>query len=382
MAATETPGTPATPETTKPAQRPSLGERMEAAGWTPEDVGEGSNGEPRKEPDKTKAVPGKKAPAKPAKEAAPKPDKPKEEPTEPEPDAAAKKDEPESDTEKLGRLGLIKKLAAEEGLVFEDGKITTKQHAEFRLLKKEQREQLQRAEKEAIARVEAAQGELSERFKRVEAFEGALKSRDHQGLAKALGYENWDKLQEDVVAWNADPNYVRIRELEEFKQRQEAEAETAAQQRAQAQKEQERAHAETTYLGNLATTMKGSTDPLVQAMSEDPLFIRAVYRIQTENWDGHETVTPEQAIRMAAQGSRVTLGEELKALHARLDKAFGKKPEPEKPAAPAPKPKVAGGPKSTPSLPARNVGRQERMKNYAQRLEEASQRDAKSGVAF
>lgn len=379
MAAEQTPGTP----TPTPTTRASISERMEAKGWTPEDVGEGSNGEPRKDvsPD---AAPAK---AKPAGKKPPAKAKPVEaQPTEtPETEAEAKPEpvvEEKTDADKLGARGLLEKLAKEQGYVVEDGKITTKQQAEWRLMKKEQREQLARAEKDAMGRIEAAQKGLEERYKRVEAYETAIKSRDHQALAKALGYEDWDKLQTDIVAWNSDPNYQAMQELRQWKAQQEAEAERAAQERQQQAQHAARQQAEAKYLGDLSGAMKASQDPLVQSMSEDPLFLRAVYRIQQENWDGRETVTPEQAIRMAANGSRVTLNEELKALHARLDKAFGKKPEAEAPKPPAPKPKIASGGKPPPSLPARTSSRQDRMRNYAARLEEASQRDSKSGSAY
>ena len=362
---------------------------MRDAGWTPEDVGEGSHGEartdtpePTEEKPKAKKPPAAKKPApelaKPANDTAGEPENDTE-PAETEGKKPANDDKP--DDSKLGGLGLLKKLAAEQGFALEDGKVTTKERAEFRLMKQEQRNNLAKAEKEAIGRVETAQKELADRYKRVEGFESAIKNRDHQGLAKALGYEDWDKLQADVYAWNADPNYQRMKELQEWKEKQEVEAERAAQQRQAAEQEQRKIQAEQKYISDLSGVMKASSDPLVASMHEDPLFLRAVYRIQQENWDGRETVTPEQAIRMAANGARVSLGEELKALHARLDKAFGKKPEPEAPK-PAPKPKVAGGPKASPSLPAKNGNRFDRLRQYAQRLGEASERDRKTGSSY
>jgi hypothetical protein len=383
MAAEQTPGTPETPKAA-PAQRPAIGDRMRDAGWTPEDVGEGSHGEAR--PDEEQAappVPAQKKAARAPKKAAqaePTGDEPTEETETPAPKPAA---EEKTDADKLGRLGLIKKLAAEEGLVVEDGKILTKQLAEFRLLKKEQRNQIARAEKDAIGRIENAQKELDDRFKKVQSLEAALKGRDHQGLAKALGYEDWDKLQQEIVAWNSDPHYQELREIKEWKAQQEAEAERAAQQRAQQQQQQQRAEMETKYIGDLSGVMKGSQDPVVAAMAEDPLFVRAVYRIQQENWDGRETVTPEQAVRMSAQGARVTLGEELQALHARLDKAFAKQRADAAPKQPAaPKPKIVGAPKPGPSEPAKFEKRLDRMRHYSDRLSEASERDRKVGSSY
>lgn len=385
MAAEQTPGTPAPTETPapKPAARASLHDRMRDAGWDPSQD-EVSPAEPEQakeeKPAKGKAAP-KKTAAKP-KEPDPKPEEPTEQ-EEPKPAAAKpdKKDataEEKSETEKLGGLGLLKKLAAEQGFVVQDGQVLTKERAEFRVLKQEQRNALARAEKEATDRINEAQKNLEERFKRVEAFEGAIKGRDHQGLAKALGYESWDKLQEDVYAWNADPNYQAMKELKEWKAQQEADAEKAAQERQRAEQQTQRAQAEQKYLGDLSERMKTSQDPLVQAMAEDPLFVRAIFRVQNENWDGRETVTPEQAVRMAAQGASRTLGEEMKTLYERLEKVYGKKPEAEKP--PAPKPKITSAPKPGPSVPAaRATGRNDRMRAYSERLAEATERDRKAG---
>jgi hypothetical protein len=351
---------------------------MRDAGWDPNDTSEPDPGE---SPDPA-AAPKRGAKAKPKgqerpTEADPGEPKPDDEQEEPKPAAKKTAAEEKADAEKLGARGLLEKLAKEQGFVIEDGKITTKQHAEFRLLKKEQREQLVRAEKEAVDRINAAQTELAERFKRVEAFETAIKNLDHDALAQAGGFESWDKLQADIIARNSDPSFKEVRELKEWKAKQEAEAEQAAQQRLAAERQQAENNARAQYRTELSQRMGASQDPLVAAMHDDPLFVQAIHRIQIENFDGRETVTPEQAVRMSAQGSRITLGEELQALHRRLDKTFGKKPEPEKP--PAPKPKIAGGPKAAPSAPAKHANRNERMRAYSDRLGEAVERDRKAG---
>ena len=377
MAAPQETGTPApaakpiSTERPKPGGKGSIGDRMEAAGWKPEDVDEGSHGEPRPEAEPEKA-PAKKPAAKTAK-------KPVEEGA-PEPDAAAKA--ATKDAEALGAIGLLKKLAAEQGFSVEDGKVTTKERAEFRIFKQEQRNQLAQQERAALEKIEAAQKALEDRHKRVESLEGALKSRDHNAVAKALGFDDFEKFQQEIVAWNSDPHYAEIRELKEFKRRQEEEAETAAKQRQAHEQEQARVQAESTYLSNLSEAMKASQDPLVSAMAEDPLFRGAVYRIQQENWDGRETVTPEQAVRMAARGGRVTLVEELKALHERLGKAFGPKTPAAAEKPPAPKPKITSTPKPGPSEPAKFARRADRINHYSQRLAEAGDRDSKSGSAY
>lgn len=372
MAATVEPGTPA-PDTTpapaatdrpKPGGKGSLADRMEAKGWTPEDVEEGAHGEARTEPvgeDKPKP----KAAKKPAAEA--KPDEPA-------------KEEPDADQEKLGAIGLLRKLASENGFVVDDGKLTTKEKAEWRIFKQEQRNQLAQAEKEAVARIEQARTELAERNAKVEAFEAAIKNRDHNALAKAAGFEDWDKLQEGIVSWQ-DPAYLERKELREWKEKVEREQEQAAQQRLEQERQQAQIQAQNAYKQQLSGAMKASQDPIVAAMADDPLFVNAIHRIQQENWDGRETVTPEQAVRMATAGARVTLGEELKGLYERLGKAFGRKEAEQKPA-PSPKPKIASTPKPGPSVAAKFERRQDRIKHYQARLSEAGDRDAKVGSAY
>lgn len=381
MAAPQETGTPTPPvntDTPKPGAANSISDRMRAKGWTPEEVGEGSHGEERvatepEAPTKPGVPAKKKAAQKPAEL---KPDAP--EPTE-EPEPAAKPaEEPKGE---LGGRGLLEKLAKEQGFEVVDGKVLTKERAEFRILKEEQRKQLQQAEKQAIERIETAKKELDERYGKVDALETAIKNRDHVALAKALGHDDWDKLQQTIVAWNSDPAYQERLEMREKIRAIEEKEQQAAEQRQQQERAQQEFQARQQHFQQLSTIAKESTDPLVAAMHDDPLFLQAVFRIQQEKWDGREAVLPEHAVNMSAGGARVTLREELKNLYSKLHRAFGK-PEAEKPAAvpvakTPPKPKTPG-----PSLPAKGVGRLDRMRNYSARLSEASERDRKQGNSF
>jgi hypothetical protein len=73
-------------------------------------------------------------------------------------------------------------------------------------------------------------------------------------------------------------------------------------------------------------------------MSDDPLFISAIMRIQQENWDDdtQSTVTPEQAAKMAVKGAPKALRQEVEELYERLHKALGKAAPEAKPRAKPP----------------------------------------------
>lgn len=381
--------------------RPNFGDRMRDAGWDPAEVGDGGHGEQREgEPERapakkpTRKVAPQAAVAEPQEKPDPNeegepeeaPDEEETKPDQPKPKPAAAKKK----GEELGGLGLLKKLAEEQGFVVEGDKIRTKERAEFRVFKDAAWERLKTAEKEAIGRIETAQKELDDRHKAVESLETAKKSRDHQALAKALGYENWDKLQEDVIAWNADPSYQERREMAEkiraMEEREEREASERQQQAEQHQRNQMRAE----YRSGLVAQMQQSRDPIIAAMHDDPLFVEAIMRIQAENADfqRNETVTPERALRMSVRGAPRTLLEDLQILHRRLSAALGGKAtngqqtaEEERPT-PKPKPKIASGPRSAPSVPGKFESRLERMQHYSARLGEANERDRKTGSAY
>ncbi len=68
--------------------------------------------------------------------------------------------------------------------------------------------------------------------------------------------------------------------------------------------------------------MAASSDPLVAAFADDPAFVQAVFEVQKSEYDGHNTVTPEEAIRIRQSEGGSPLLEHMRALYSRLEKAF------------------------------------------------------------
>jgi hypothetical protein len=181
-----------------------------------------------------------------------------------------------------------------------------------------------------------------------------------------------------VIARISDPNYKRLRELEQWKEQEaerEAKAKAEAEQRSQQQRQAEMRQA---VLKKFAAEMPQSKDPLVAAMGDHPLFLNAVMRIQEENWDG-SALPYERMAGMSAKGAAKTLREECKELYERLHKAFGG----QQPSAPPIKKPVG---KTAPVSPARAVEasgqkpmtRDERNLYERRRLEEAIDAERKA----
>ncbi len=138
------------------------------------------------------------------------------------------------------------------------------------------------------------------------------------------------------------------------------------------------------YMSTLTETCKASSNPLVAAMADDPLFLRSIYSIQEENWDDdtQRTVTVEEAIKKAVKGGSASLEDSLRQLHERLGKGFAVVGQTAPPAAaktngkkPAPKtavvPSNSSGGTSAPKKPG-DMSPSEWRKHFNARMREAS----------
>jgi hypothetical protein len=269
-------------------------------------------------------------------------------------------------------------LAKKRGMVVEGDKILPSDRAKFRNWEKERVGRLESTERERLSKLSEREKEVEQQIKQAQSILKAKADGDYQGLAKELGFESWDKLQEDVIARISDPNYKRLRELEERAAREEeektkskAEAERNAQQQKQAELRQ-------AVWKKFAAEMPQSKDPLVSAMGDHPMFVTAALRIQEEQWDG-SALPYERIAGMSAKGAQRTLREECKELYDRLHKAFGGQ------SAAAPPAKKPVG-KSAPVPPSRGVEasgakvmtRDERNMYERRRLEEAIEKDRRA----
>ena len=284
---------------------------------------------------------------------------------------------PEAEQEQL------KALAEKHGFILENGRVTTAERAKFREERRTHSEALKTAETNALSKIEEARKTFETELGMARTITAAIETGDANALAKALGREDWNKLQEHFLSHQADPNYKRVLELEEkVRQREEREKQEEA-QRTEREQQQQRIQAQNQYKATLAESMKPSKDPLIASMAEDPLFINAIFAIQQAHYDGSQTVTPEQAIKLVPRGGQRSLYDEMKTLHERLSKAFASAapaaPVVEAPPARKPAPKGPPPPATPkPSTLSRQQRDREWIEHARQRLDEAILEDRRA----
>lgn len=308
----------------------------------------------------------------PSKADAAEPEKPKEK---------AKKKVVEPEPTPPNELEALRQNATRLGFVIEDGRVTTAERHAFRVRQREAAEQRAELEKELTAKLEGRLTEYKPKLERADSLTAAIEASDHDGIAKALNFESWDKLVEDQIARKADPNYQRLRALEERdkeRARQDEERAVAEQKRQEQQAEQQ---ARASYMQNLSTQMKASKDPIVAALHDEPGFLQAIFAIQSSGYrETGELIAPERAARMKPPGGTVTPHEYLEALFKRLKPVF----EPpaaaaEEAAAPAPKvaPRTTTVPKPKPSSTSPIQNKKDWIKDAERRMRDAFTADEK-----
>ena len=256
-----------------------------------------------------------------------------------------------------GELEQLRALASKLGLALEDGKVTTTERVNLRKERTENLRAIAQAEKDAIAKVQAARAEWEPRIGKVEAFEAAVKAGDYDAIAKIAGFDDWNKLQDDQLQRLADPNYKRVRELEERLKRED---EAKARQQEENQRQhatQKELQAQASHKHQLQQIMSQSPEPLVKGMHDVPNFINAVFNVQRRVWQesgGRDVLTAEAAIRWKPPEGGISLLEELEAMHGRLSPVFSKAAPPVADAGTTAKPK----PKTAPVAPPAPAPRQ------------------------
>lgn len=284
-------------------------------------------------------------------------------------------------------LEQLKALAAKHGYEFDEKNLTTAEKARFRKHADGRQRQIEQLEREAQERVEKATKEFEDRFKFADEVSEFKSTRDYQKLAKSLGFENWDKLQEEVIAQNTDPNYRRLRELEQYRAEQERREQERAQREETQRQESARIEAQQRYMTKLSSDMQTSKDPLVQAMADDPSFVNAIFQIQREHYNPADdsTVTPERAALMAVRGAAKPVKAELEALYKRLHKVFGAQQEKPVPAAGTvakPKPRTDAIPAPRVSKPTKtDPGTRDWMAMATEQLRQAAEEDHRRELA-
>jgi hypothetical protein len=292
---------------------------------------------------------------------------------------------------KGAEIAQLREMAKRHGFEVEDGKLLPSEVAKFRGWKRDQRAAFESELTKRTEQFANKEKTHAERVSKAEALEKASEAGDYEQIAKLLGHEDWNKLQEAVIARVSDPNYKRLRELEQWKEEQ-AKREDETKKQAEARQQQEKkAQATREWVKTqIVDRAAKSKDPLVAAMHDEPFFAAAIHRIQRDHYDGGsdpEKAVPsvDKAINLAAKGAPHTLRQELERLYSKLSKALAK-PEAAPPVANRkPAPKSAPVPPSA-ATEASSPGswgdrpKSEWLKYQRARLQEAAEKDRRDGT--
>ena len=301
-----------------------------------------NDADPAAEPEPKKAAKGAKGKGKPPPAAAAPVAPPAPDGTPPAPGPAVQ-DEIES----------LRALATKLGYDFDGTAVLSRERVAFRDNKRRTEAALTERQQQIAAQLEKAKQDFAPDVAFARAVKEAWKRGDPEEFAKAVGAENFEKFQEYFIRMTADPHYVELQEIKKKQEALEAERQREKEQLAAQSEQNKRLQARRKYEVELSQTMAQSKDPLVQAMHDDPNFVRTIMKIQEENWDGQKTVSAEKAVRMAVADGSVPVARALQQLYQRLSKVFGQAA-----AADAVQAIVGEQPAAPAAAPAANTNRQ------------------------
>ena len=249
-------------------------------------------------------------PAKPAKvlEGAPK------KPDVPERDGGDAAGEPTS-------LAQLQELAKKHGFVIEDQKVLPRERHAFREERRQARQKLELERAEWQRQRDAEVAQIRTQGAAVIKAAQAYQAKDWDAFAQALGAKDWNDLNGEVIGTFADPNYKKLQELERWKRDNEERARAAEEERKRVAIQQQEAQAQAEYKTALAAQMAESDDPFIAAMADDPNFVHAVFKIQEAHFDGHETISFEEAVRLKPRNGGSALLEQMRTLYSKLKRS-------------------------------------------------------------
>lgn len=218
-------------------------------------------------------------------------------------------------------LSQLHELAKKHGFIVEDAKVLPRERHAFREERRAARQKLEQERAQFLQERENILNQIRGEGSSVIAAKRALDAGDFDGFAKALGAADWNEINSRVINQFADPNYRKLQELERREREREAQAQKQREEQTRLQAAQEEARARAEYQQQLAASMAESEDPFVAAMHDDPAFVAAVFNIQRDHWDGAETISVEEAVRLKPRNGGSPLIEQLRTLYSKLSKA-------------------------------------------------------------
>ncbi len=183
------------------------------------------------------------------------------------------------------------------------------------------------------------------------ALKSAKETGDYDGIARGLGFKDWNELTEDHIAKLADPNHKRLTELEKKLQEKERAEQEQAERYRQHQAQQQREAQVHAYKQEMSTEMRQSQNPVLKELADFPDVVNMLFAIQQQHYDpaARKSVTLEQALMMPLPGQRMPVREDLRSWHTSLAKAFGGAETPPAAATPPAKGKASGKTAPTPT---------------------------------
>ncbi len=193
--------------------------------------------------------------------------------------------------------------AKEFGFEIDDGKVVNRERAELRVARKRIERDLNSKAQQIQRTYEEKIGELQEDVQAAGFFRRAIETRDYDSIAKAAGFRNFGEMSIAHVQRAADPAMEEVRTLrQQLEARDRAQAARAEQERVE--REARSAEAQRTdYVRNLHAELSSSADPAIAGLAADPddggAFTSMVFAVQQEHYDGHSTVSIQQAAKIA-----------------------------------------------------------------------------------
>jgi hypothetical protein len=217
----------------------------------------------------------------------------------------------------------LEELAKKHGFEIEGNKVTVAERVAFREERRRAKQALAEQESQVRARLQEELGYTRSQAQAVLAANKAIEEGDFDAFAKALGRKSWNELNTEAIQRFADPNFKRLRDLEQaHREREEREQlELKESQARQQQARQQKIIAD--YKASLTQEASASSDPFIKAFSDDPRFVHAIYQVQKDHYEktGEALAIAEAVRRKPSRGGSDLLAE-MQTLYSRLKKAF------------------------------------------------------------
>jgi hypothetical protein len=197
------------------------------------------------------------------------------------------------------------------------GKVPPAERAQFREEKRRERAKLAQ-ERQALEQQRAELNALASQVHASPKLRELAEAGRGDELAQALGYKDWNGINDHFARSFASPEYRRIRQLEQEREAEKAELAQQQQSWQQRQQAEQRAQWEAQATGEIADHLKAGADESLAALAEDPAFAEAVLRTMVSAKDRHEDLDIDEAADIVRELARKR--------YEHMQKAFGGRP--------------------------------------------------------